>query len=108
MSNGVFNFNFLALLLTEILGGPKFTLGGPTPHGRPPSGEIFFIQSEYFTISNCVSNFYILALVVSEILKGPKFTLGGPVPPVRPIAEKNFVPEASTLLCLMAFLISTF
>jgi len=108
MSNGVFNFNFLALLLTEILGGPKFTLGGPTPHGRPPSGEIFFIQSEYFTISNCVSNFYILALVVSDILKGPKFTLGGHVPPVRPIAEKKFVPEASTLLCLMAFLISTF
>jgi len=31
MSNGVFNFNFLALLLSEILGGPKFTLGGPTP-----------------------------------------------------------------------------
>ena len=35
MSNGVFNFNFLALFLTEILGGPKFTLGGPTPPGRP-------------------------------------------------------------------------
>ena len=35
MSNGVFNFNFLALLLFEILGGPKFTLGGPTPPGRP-------------------------------------------------------------------------
>ena len=35
MSNGVFNFNFLALLLTEILGGPKFILGGPTPPGRP-------------------------------------------------------------------------
>jgi len=31
MSNGVFNFNFLALSLFEILGGPKFTLGGPTP-----------------------------------------------------------------------------
>jgi len=30
MSNGVFNFNFLALLLSEILGGPKFTLGGLT------------------------------------------------------------------------------
>jgi len=28
MSNGIFNFNFLALLLSEILGGPKFTLGG--------------------------------------------------------------------------------
>jgi len=31
---GVFNFNFLTLLLSEILGGPKFTLGGPTPPGR--------------------------------------------------------------------------
>jgi len=41
MSNGVFNFNFLPLLLSEILGGPKFTLG---PGLRPlddPSGEIF-------------------------------------------------------------------
>jgi len=33
MSNGIFNFNFLALLLSEILGGPKFTQGGPTPPG---------------------------------------------------------------------------
>ena len=73
-----------------------------------PSGEIFFIQREYFTISNCFSNFNIRALVVSEILGGPKFTLGGPVPPVRPLADKIFVREASTLLCLMAFLISTF
>ena len=31
MSNGVSNFNFLAVLLSEILGGPKFTLGGPKP-----------------------------------------------------------------------------
>jgi len=36
MSNGVFNFNIPALLLSEILGGgPKFTLEGPTPPGRP-------------------------------------------------------------------------
>ena len=86
MSNGVYNFNFLALLLSEILGGPKFTLGGSTPLGRPLS-EKFFIQSEYFTMSNCVFNFNILALVVSDILRGPKFTLGGPVPPLRPLAE---------------------
>ena len=72
-----------------------------------PSGEIF-TQSEYFTISNCVFNFNILALVVSEILGGPKFTLGGLVPPCTPPSEKKFVPEASTLLCLMAFSISTF
>jgi len=75
MSNCVFNFNFLALLLSEILGGSKFTLGGPTPPGR-----------EYFTISNCVFNFNILGLVVSEIIGGPKFTLGNPAP-----LAKNFL-----------------
>ena len=31
ISNCDFSFNFLALVLSEILGGPKFTLGGPTP-----------------------------------------------------------------------------
>jgi len=30
-TNGVFNLNFLALLISKILGGPKFTLGGSTP-----------------------------------------------------------------------------
>jgi len=42
MSNGVFNFNFLALSLFEILGGPKFTLGGPTPPGRPLAENFFY------------------------------------------------------------------
>jgi len=107
MSNGVFNFNFLALVFSEILGGPKFTLGGPTPPGCPLA-EKFFAQSEYFTLSNCVFNFNILALVASEILGGPKFTLGGPVSPCTPPSGKFFVPEASALLCLMGFLISTF
>ena len=75
MSNGVFNFNFLGLLLSEILGGPKFTLGALRPLDAP-SGEIFFTQSQYFTMSNCVVNFNILALVLFGILGGPKFTLG--------------------------------
>ena len=94
MSNGVFKFNFLALLLSEILGGggPKFTLGGHTPPGRPIA-EKFLYQSEYFTVSNCVFNFKILALVVSEILGGPKFTLGGHVPLVRPLAENFLYPR---------------
>ena len=68
----------------------------------------FCTQSEYFTMSNCVFNFNILALVVSRILRGPKFTLGCPVPPSTPLAEIFFVPQASTLVCLMAFSISTF
>jgi len=110
MSNGVFNLNFLALLLSEILGGTKFTLGGHTPPGTPPSGEIFyfFTQSEYFTISNGVFNFNILPLVVSEILGGSQIYVRGPRAPSTPPSGNFFVPEASTLLCLMAFSISTF
>jgi len=53
MSSEIFNFNFLALLFFEILGGPRFTLGGPTHPGRPLA-EIFLYQSEYFTMSNRV------------------------------------------------------
>jgi len=44
MFNGVFNFNFLALLLSEILGGPKFTLGSPT-HPERPLAEKFLYQT---------------------------------------------------------------
>ena len=84
VSNGVFNFNFLPHLFSEILGGSEIYTRGPYAPWTPPIGEIVFTQSEYFTISNCVINFNILALVVSEILGGPKFTLGGPVPHVRP------------------------
>ena len=98
---------FQLLYFPRYQGGPKFTLGGPTPLGRPLS-EKYFTQSEHFTISNCVFNFNILALVVSEILGGLKFTLGGPVLPCTPPSGNSFVPQASTLRCLMAFLISTF
>jgi len=90
MPNGVFNFNFLAVVFFEILGG-EFTLGGPTPPGRPLADK-FFTQSEYFTISNCVYNFNIIVLVVSEILGGLKFTLGGPVPLCTPPSGKIFAP----------------
>ena len=40
MSNGVFNFNFLALLLSEILGGFQIYTRGPYAPWTPPSGEI--------------------------------------------------------------------
>ena len=93
MSNGVFNFNFLDLVFSEILGGPKFTLGGPTPPGRHLAVNFFFTYSEYFTISNCVFNFNILPLVVSEILRGPIFKLGGAVPPCTPLAENFLYPR---------------
>jgi len=69
MSNGVFNFNFLALSLFEILGGSQIYTRGPYAPWTPLA-EKFFTQSEYFTISNCVFNFNILALVVFEVLGG--------------------------------------
>jgi len=102
-----FQFQLSSSCIFRDIRWGKFTLGGPTPPGRPLA-EKFFTHSEYFTISNCVFNFNILALVVSEILGGLKFMLGGPVPPCTPPSGKIFAPEASTLLCLMAFLILTF
>ena len=40
MSNGVFDFNFLALLLSEILGGSQIYIRGPCAPRRPPSVKI--------------------------------------------------------------------
>ena len=76
--DGVFNFNFLVLLLSELLGGSQIYTMGPYAPWMPPSGEIFFTQSEYFTISNCVFNFNILALVVFQILGGSQIYVRGP------------------------------
>ena len=59
-------------------------------------------------MSNGVLKFNFLALILYEILGGPKFTLGGPTPPGRPLAEKFFLPQASTSQYLIVFLISTF
>jgi len=51
MSNGVFNVNVLALLLSDILGGPKFTVGGPTPPGRPLEEKYFYQKRVLLNIS---------------------------------------------------------
>jgi len=59
--------------MSEILEGPKFTLGGPVMY---PKWKNFCTRDEYFTMSNGVFNFNFLALVLSEILGGTKFTLG--------------------------------
>ena len=75
MSNDVFNFNILALVLFEILGDPKFTLGGPTPLDAPSKG--IFVPKANTSEHLIVFNFNFLALVFLEILGGPKFTLGG-------------------------------
>ena len=69
MSNGVFNFNILALVFSEILGGSQIYTRGPYAPWTPPSGEMFVPKastSQYLI----VFNFNILGLVVSEILEG--------------------------------------
>ena len=49
ISNCIFNFNFLALVVSEILGGPKFALGGPAPP-KAPFAEKFFHTHKYLPI----------------------------------------------------------
>ena len=56
MSNVVYNLNFLALLLSEILGGPKFTLGVFTPPGRPLAVKFVLPKA---SISRCLIVFLI-------------------------------------------------
>ena len=87
ISNGVFNFNFLALSLfyfPRYQGVPNLHQGALRPLDAPQRKN-FLTQSEYFTMSNCVFNFNILALVLFGI-GGPKFTLGGPALPGGPLA----------------------
>jgi len=45
MSNGVFNINFLALSLFEILGGSLIYIQRPYAPWTPPSGEIFLLKA---------------------------------------------------------------
>jgi len=58
MSNGVFNFNFLALVFSEILWGLKFTLKSPTPTGRP--------LAEFFLHKGSTSQ-YLIAFLISTL-----------------------------------------
>ena len=65
MFNSVFNFNFLAVVVSEIIWGPKLTSGR-----HAPLAENFYTKCEYFTISSVFLNFRFLSLVVSELLGG--------------------------------------
>ena len=81
MYNCVFNFNILTPVVSEILGGPKFTLGGPVPPCTLPSGNFFCTPGEYVSMSNSVLNFNFLALLLTEILGGSQIYTRGPYAP---------------------------
>jgi len=61
MSNGVCNYNFLALLLFEILGGSPIYTRGPYAPWTPPSGEIFVPEAStsQYLIVFLISTFYV-------------------------------------------------
>ena len=97
---------FQLLYIPRYQGFQIYTRGPHDP--RRPQRRNFCTQSEYFTNYLIVFfNVNILGLVVSEILGVPNLRQGSLCPPFAP-SGIFFVPEASTLLCLMAFLISTF
>jgi len=60
MSNGVFNFNFLALVLSEILGGgSQIYTRGPYASWTPHSGEIF--------VPNAITSQYLIVFLISTL-----------------------------------------
>ena len=91
--NCVFNFNILALVVSEIFGGPKFKLGGPVPPCTPPSGKFFCTRGEYVTMSNWVFNFNFRALSLFEILGGSQIYTRGPYAPWTPSSGEIFYPK---------------
>ena len=91
MPNGVFNFNFLAPVFSEILGGSQIYIRGPYAPCTPPGGEIFFTQSEYFAISN--SFFFKFQHSSSSSFRdfrGSQIYVKGPCAPCTPLAEFFF------------------
>ena len=98
MSNSLFNFNFLALLLSEILGGHKFTLGGLRPLNAP-SGEMFLLKA---SISQCLIVFLISTFQLqyfSGYQAVPNLHQGALRSPEAP-QRKNFETRTSTCLYL--------
>ena len=76
----VFNFSFLALVVSEKIGESLIFTRGPLD---APGGKNFYIRNENLSIANFVFKFNFLSLVVSKITGGPKFTLGRALRPYR-------------------------
>jgi len=51
-SNCVFNFNFLSLVVSEIIGGPKFTQRGLHPPDAPREKKIWHPQVLAYTYTS--------------------------------------------------------
>ena len=108
MSNCVFNFNILTLVVSEILGVPNLRYGALCPPLRPLAEFVFVPEASTLLCLMAFFNFNFLALLLSEIFGGAQIYTRGPYAPWTPPSGKIFVPKASTSQYLIAFLISTF
>jgi len=59
MSNCIFNFNILAVIVSEIIWGPKFTLGGPAPPGRSLAENVSKADTLPYLMELLISTFYL-------------------------------------------------
>jgi len=79
-----FSVNFLAQVVSEILGSPKFTLGGLCPR-RPPSGKILTHTQELAYRPICVGlivNFQLRSSINAGLMErslSNSFALKGPL-----------------------------
>ena len=86
MSSGDFYLNFLALVLSEILGGSEIYVRGAVPSCTPPSGNFFVPEAS----TNGDFNLNLLALLLSEILRGSEIYTRGPYAPCTLPSGKFF------------------
>jgi len=84
MSNRIFNYSFLALILSQIVGPSQICIRESCAPGRPLAETFLHPKRVLYHYVMVVLFSTFIALVVSEIIGGPKFTLGGPAPPGSP------------------------
>ena len=124
MSNGVFNFNFLALLLSEILEGSQIYIRGPCAPQKPPSGKILScaqLLAYIYTIVNFQLRSSIHAGLMERSLynrfalknlpkwgfwgEGLRYLVGTPLgmqcPPIYVVWWKNYGDAPNTLVCTL-------
>jgi len=124
MSKGVFNFNFLALLLSEILGGSQTYIRGPCAPRRPPSVKILK-RAQVLAYIYIIVNFQLCSSIHAGLTDYNRFALknlpkwgfwgilvggvkifgGNPLgmqwPPIYVVWWKNYKDAPNTLVCTL-------
>ena len=107
ISNCVFNFSFLSLVVYEILGRSQIHFRGCCAPWMPSSGKFFILKTSTLA--------YLIAFLISTFqlqqfarYQGVPNLHQGAYAPLTPPSGEIFVRKASTSQCLIVFLISAF